>query len=617
MTSTRRVAGWIVAGNLLVASILVLATIITLRTSREVDLARAREATENLAHGLSLELAAELRLVDNALTTIGLRYARSAHLPDRDHMLRLALQEQRQLLPFVTTLQATDARGAVRAGSSASEAVFPMPDRSYFERSAAVDHMLISDPVRIPAFKGWCLIAARRLRTGDGQIHGIVYAVLSAEHFHRLFRKLTIGGSGAISLRTDSMHLAARYSSAEPDSSRGLGSSHVSDQLKAALARNRDLGWYITPTALDNIERLSAYRRVPGYPLIVLAGVSTDSFLAPWKSAAWRQAAFTGVILLLIATGSALIYAKHRREHAARLQASRLAKEQSLLLENDLVGMLRVQDRKILWANKAAFRILGHAPEVLLNASTRLLYPDDATYARIGEQGYADLKARGRFHTQLKLQTADGPTLWVDFSGAALSEDESIWMMVDIDQLKHSEEQAQHQALHDPLTGLANRRLLEIQLRQALAQAKRSQQEVALAYLDLDGFKPVNDRLGHQAGDHVLQTVAARLTRELRTNDTVARLGGDEFVLLLSGVNGAASAKAVLQRCIDAIQHPITFGNGEQVSVGCSAGLALGSAQENAAQQLLLLADETMYAAKRAGRGRIVCARAPATPVPA
>lgn len=605
--SSFRIIGWIVIGNLIVAAVLILATIIDLRNSRDVELQRAHEAAENLAHGLSSELAAELRLVDNALTTVSLRYARSSRTPGNKQVLQLAMQEQEKLLPFVSALRAADAAGNIAIALSDGASPFSIADRDYFDAARSSTGMILSEPMVSRAFGGWCVVAARRLQTEDGEFRGIVYVTLSSAHFNQRFRELELGKDGAISLRTDSLRLVARYAAADPDSVKGLGGDQVSEQLRTELDSNPDAGWYITPTALDGIERATAYRRLPGYPLTVLAGLSTEQYLAPWRSSAIRHWSFTALTLLLVAGGSALLYTVHLREHQARLRAARLAKEQTLLLENELVGMLRVKGRRILWANRAACRMLGYAPQQLQHASTRLLYADDATFELVGAHGYASLHAGKQFRMELQVRTSDGRALWVDLSGALLPDAESIWMLADIDRLKHSEEQAQHQSLHDPLTGLANRRLLELQLHQALLQARRSGQEVAVGYLDLDGFKPVNDKFGHDAGDAVLNAVAARLTHEVRANDTVARLGGDEFALVLAGVDGEGGALAVLQRCIETVQQPIAVG-AATVTVGCSIGLALSGMHQTSGQTLLQAADAAMYGAKNAGRGRIVIA---------
>ena len=157
------------------------------------------------------------------------------------------------------------------------------------------------------------------------------------------------------------------------------------------------------------------------------------------------------------------------------------------------------------------------------------------------------------------------------------------------------------QALSDPLTGLANRRLLADRMSMALVHARRNKSVMAVAFLDLDGFKQINDSLGHDAGDALLKQVAARLLQAVREMDTVARLGGDEFVILLWQVSGADYAAAVAQRMLGALAQPYDI-LGNSVSISASAGIGIYPAHGDTADKLIKSADLALYAAKRAGK---------------
>jgi diguanylate cyclase (GGDEF)-like protein len=154
------------------------------------------------------------------------------------------------------------------------------------------------------------------------------------------------------------------------------------------------------------------------------------------------------------------------------------------------------------------------------------------------------------------------------------------------------------------LTALANRVLLADRLQQAMLQSKRSGKPLAVAYLDLDGFKQINDQHGHEVGDQMLITVAEQMTRALRATDTVARLGGDEFVVVLADwCNDIAGAK-VIERLQQACSYPL-YHNKRELRVSASIGVTLyPQAQEVDADQLLRQADQAMYQAKQAGRNR-------------
>ena len=176
---------------------------------------------------------------------------------------------------------------------------------------------------------------------------------------------------------------------------------------------------------------------------------------------------------------------------------------------------------------------------------------------------------------------------------------------LDITDLKQAQAALARQATHDPLTGLPNRRLLLEGLISALADLGRGQRTgtVALMFVDLDRFKMVNDVLGHDAGDALLRTAAARLRNAVRAHDMVARFGGDEFVVLLQHVADRGELHDVAQRILDTVAAPIPIG-GETADVGASVGIATAAGPDDDPDALLRNADAAMYRAKEQGRGR-------------
>jgi len=188
--------------------------------------------------------------------------------------------------------------------------------------------------------------------------------------------------------------------------------------------------------------------------------------------------------------------------------------------------------------------------------------------------------------------------LWlVEANGAVTGELRSLNL-----RLQGAQAAAREQALTDPLTGISNRRALEV----ALADHCAGVEGFALMQLDLDRFKQVNDTLGHAAGDHVLAEVARVLTQETRASDTLARLGGDEFVILLSGMSDAQLALQVADRITRRLSRPIPF-EGTPCRIGASGGLVVIPPRAFPRPDALLRqADDALYEAKRAGRGRTV-----------
>lgn len=168
---------------------------------------------------------------------------------------------------------------------------------------------------------------------------------------------------------------------------------------------------------------------------------------------------------------------------------------------------------------------------------------------------------------------------------------------------RHRGELQESLALHDQLTGLANRRLLADRISMALIHARRNGSGMAVVYLDLDGFKQINDTLGHGAGDTLLQLVAARVVGAVREEDTVARQGGDEFILVLWQISGPDYAAAVAGKVIEALSQPFDL-DGISVSITTSAGVGIYPLHGENVDTLTRNADLALYQAKRAGRNR-------------
>ncbi|HTD50234.1 MAG TPA: EAL domain-containing protein, partial [Acidimicrobiia bacterium] len=167
-------------------------------------------------------------------------------------------------------------------------------------------------------------------------------------------------------------------------------------------------------------------------------------------------------------------------------------------------------------------------------------------------------------------------------------------------------ESIRHQALHDALTGLPNRTLILDRVEQMLARSRRRGIESAALFIDLDGFKQVNDSLGHDTGDRLLRSVAERLSATLREADTIARLGGDEFVVLVEGGAATGSAEFVAERLLEVLREPFEIGNAPGGSLRITASIGIAFASTGAPTDLLRDADIALYAAKTAGRDRYV-----------
>jgi diguanylate cyclase (GGDEF)-like protein len=236
----------------------------------------------------------------------------------------------------------------------------------------------------------------------------------------------------------------------------------------------------------------------------------------------------------------------------------------------------------------------------------RQIHPEDQPRVTLEEEGqWAKRAPEGA--SEYRMLTRDGRIVWVRDVGAIIADEEGrplYWsgVLSDITDRRELEEQLEHQAFHDTLTGLANRALFLDRVEHALARGTRGGETVAVMFLDLDDFKTINDSLGHGSGDRVLVAVAARLEQLLRPGDTIARLGGDEFAILLEDAS-VEDAIRVVERILGSLEEP--FGqDSKSILVRASLGIAVADDPRLDAADLLRNADVAMYAAKARGKGR-------------
>ncbi len=276
------------------------------------------------------------------------------------------------------------------------------------------------------------------------------------------------------------------------------------------------------------------------------------------------------------------------------------------VFENTAEGVTLTDPRgRILSINPAFTRITGYAEDEVVGRSPALLRSgrhDESFYHAM----WAELAATGHWQGEIWNRRKNGEIYpeWLTISavhGRDGQVESYIGVFSDITHIKRSEEELQRLANYDPLTDLANRLLLGAQLQHALERAGRHGEQLAVMELDLDGFKNVNDTLGHPAGDKLLQIIARRLKEALRGEDIIARLGGDEFAIVLESIGGARDMELVAQKIIAAIAQPLEL-EGQLARVTVSIGIALFPGDGRDATTLLKSADTALYVAKREGR---------------
>jgi diguanylate cyclase (GGDEF)-like protein/PAS domain S-box-containing protein len=253
---------------------------------------------------------------------------------------------------------------------------------------------------------------------------------------------------------------------------------------------------------------------------------------------------------------------------------------------------------RFLYVSASFERIFGYTPdEVLGRRIFDLVHPDDR--AATVQQAEQVMDGALQRHFRNRYVHKDGHSVDIQWSARWLPEHGvRIGVAHEVTELRRAERELEHRASHDPLTGLPNRHQLQCELQYAIAHAARTGDGLAVLYLDLDGFKEVNDRGGHDAGDRLLREVAQRLQQGLRKGDLVARVGGDEFVALLPGCHDAEAARAVADGLRACLSPPFTLPDG-LFRLDASVGIACFPADGSDPDTLLAHADRAMYAAKR------------------
>jgi diguanylate cyclase (GGDEF)-like protein/PAS domain S-box-containing protein len=295
------------------------------------------------------------------------------------------------------------------------------------------------------------------------------------------------------------------------------------------------------------------------------------------------------------------ITGRKRTEEALRRSKASLAEAQRISRLGSWEWDLKTREA---WWSDETYRIYGFEPHQFsptLESTTEVFHPEDRHLLVAAIDGA--LYQQDSLDFEHRIVRPDGEVRWVHRRGEVVhGESEEILRILgtvhDITERKVLEDRLQHQAYHDPLTDLPNRRLFMDRLIRALERASgRRKHKVAVLFLDLDNFKVVNDSLGHEVGDQVLVAVGQRLKECLREEDAVARLGGDEFTLLLDKISGAGDAKEVAERIIQALAVPFAI-DGHAIFVTGSVGIAESDAVGGEPGDLLRAADIALYRAK-------------------
>jgi diguanylate cyclase (GGDEF)-like protein/PAS domain S-box-containing protein len=393
----------------------------------------------------------------------------------------------------------------------------------------------------------------------------------------------------------------------------------------AAYSRSATTGWTVVVGVHERAMLAEVFGDL-GWALALVAGALLAGALLAWrlqhdalralrtliKAAAQAERGVPGVRAEVGGPREfAQLAMQFNRMQVAQERARRDRQLAASVFSATSEGILIVgADRRIIEANRAFLAMSGYRRDELLGRGPRILQSgrqDAAFYARMWEA----LDTRGNWEGQIWDRRRDGSLFAAYLSISRVNGPDGrlshyVSLFTDVTEQRVRQDEIEALAFRDPLTHLPNRRLLHDRLQHAIAGSARNGALLAVCSLDLDGFKAVNDSLGHEAGDEVLVAVAARLQQVVRAQDTVARLGGDEFVLLLEDLPDRDEAQDIAGRALSAIAAPIALACGASASVSASIGIAYSPLDARDGETLLRLSDSAMYCAKRRGRNRYV-----------
>ncbi len=381
------------------------------------------------------------------------------------------------------------------------------------------------------------------------------------------------------------------------------------------LAQNRALGGLGPAPVLALIFFIAAVFG-PGYAawpwrrilLVTVAGSIAMLLITAAVQALWPVLLDSSPVVLTLALLFAYALVRRVDQQALRLllQGVELRRTNAMMksvADNTFDGIVIIkQHGAIRTANRAAARIFGYGEDELIDRDLALLVP------RVSEEDGASLKASLRVDSgprELGGRRKDGADFPLELTVSEMEfDDEQMYVGIvrDVTERKAYQQQLEHQAVHDALTGLPNRALLNDRLEHELHFARREKKPLAMLLLDLDRFKEVNDTLGHHVGDKLLKMVAERLAAPLRDSDTIARFGGDEFAVLLPAVTNQNRAHRIARRIIETLESPFALDEVE-LEVGVSVGIAMFPDHADTPIQLMQAADVAMYLAKNAKTG--------------
>lgn len=561
-----------------------------------------RSELVHLSEVLDVALVRQIESLDNALLFLRAEYL--DHPEDINRTIRLLREGPFRDFEVQVTVIGTDGYPKFTDVPGHPAPAY-LGDRAHFRIFAdgGPDQLYISDPVMGRLTKRWGVQLARPVLGKDGRFLGVMVIFLPPEQLTRFIQTLNVGADTIMTVLSARGALISRSVDLEKYQDSRM------DAAQLAEYQSQRTGYAMRRSIIDQVERGIAHRWISTYPLLLVVSRSPET--AHTEIRGLKEVLFLlGGMISLVVIGALWLLGRairqHRRDEVELRIAEKAFQTQEGMFVTDENGV-------ILRINSAFTEITGFTAEDIVGKNPRLRSSgrhDAAFYSAM----WARIRTTGSWKGEIWNRRKNGDIYPESVTITAVKgADEAVTHYVatmhDISERKAAEEKTHTLAFYDALTQLPNRRLLHDRLQQTMLASMRSGHHGALLFIDLDRFKQLNDTLGHDYGDLLLQQVALRLKECVRQADTVARLGGDEFVILLEELNAEAPLAqeetiAVGQKILASLNRPYDLNGHTHLSTP-SIGATIFCGLQNSREELIKQADLAMYKAKSAGRNTL------------
>lgn len=593
----------VVLASLFIAAVWLI-TLQRIAFEREQALASAMKSNSSLAIAFEQQVFRTLKAAEQVAAFVREQYRQQGRNID----LRRWVEDGVVREAMFTIVSVVDEQGDIVSSSEVTGSV-NYADREFFtaQRDAQEDRLFISQPVFGRVSKRWLIPLSLRIEHPDGRFAGVVVMAVTPTDVTQFFHQVDLGSQDLLEL--SGLDGVVRARKVGTRSEFGLGAEPLAWFQRQKLHGTDD--FYDSGKALDGVARIVSYRSMADYPLMVIVATAyADEMAATLQRRSTYLKAAVGVTLVVTVLVGLLMLMLLRQRAAteALLDSEALFRA---TFHQAAMGIAHITpDGVILRVNEKFSRMLDYPPEALEGRNIfDLSDAEEASAARDFLRQQLDSDARTLSpEIEKTYRREDGSRLWVCEALGVVRNREGhpdflVLVTQDITERKHLEARLSHDAQHDGLTGLPNRGYFRQRLDRALASERSPGRLSAVLYIDLDGFKAINDSLGHAAGDVLLQQVARRLEDCVRGEDTVARFGGDEFGIILTNLGSKQDCEAVARKVLAALEQPFDL-NGSPVHISASIGAALFPLHGHDGHDLVQHADKAMYAAKNAGKNR-------------